>query len=172
VKLFDRLFVLALIIGATVPATSGHQSLSPNSMEGVWQITEITTVNRDGKTRNSEPQPGLFIFTRSYYSAVWTPSTGPRPPYADRWRPTDEEKVKAYDSIVVNTGTYELTETELITRPIIARVPGFGGGTATYKYKLDGDDLFLEMVEEYSGDGIRATWLDRTRFPLKLVRVE
>jgi hypothetical protein len=73
---------------------------------------------------------------------------------------------------VVNAGTYELEEATLITKPLIARVPGFGGGRAIWKYRIDGDSLYLEMFEEYTKDSTHAKWLDSVHYPIKLVRVE
>ena len=147
---------------------SDHQS----AIVGVWRIAEVKTVTADGESTNSSPLPGLYIFTQDHYSAVWSTSDTPRQMYADRWQPTADEKIAAYDSIVVNAGTYELDESDLITKPIMARVPGFGGGKALWKYRVDGDVLYLEMFEEYTKDGIRAEWLDHVHFPIKLVRVE
>ena len=169
-KLLGWLLAPTLLVAATVPTVGQEQDQHP--LEGVWRVAEITTITADGETGNSKPQPGLFIFTRGHYSAIWTPGSQPRPPYADTWRPTGEEKIRAYDSIIVNAGTYESTESRIVTRPILARVPGFGGGKAIYEYELDGDELSLEKVEEYSRDGVRLTSLDHNRLPLKLVRVE
>jgi len=139
---------------------------------GVWRVAEVKTVTADGESTNTSPLPGLYIFTQGHYSAVWSISDTPRQMYADRWQPTANEKIAAYDSIVVNAGTYELDQSELITRPIMARVPGFGGGKAIWKYRIEGGILYLEMFEEYTKDGIRAEWLDHVHFPIKLIRVE
>ncbi len=140
------------------------------AVEGVWKITEIKVVNTEGETINSQPQPGFYIFTRKHYSAIYTPGMEPRVPFADVWQPTGEEKVAAYDTIIVNTGTYELTESMLITHPLLAKVPGFAGGKASYKYRLDGDNLWLEDSDISSRTGIRLPDLEITH--LKLVRVE
>ncbi len=145
---------------------------SRSDIVGVWRVAEVRTVTADTESINSDPLPGLYIFTDGYYSAVWSTSDKPRQMYADRWQPTAAEKIAAYDSIVVNAGTYELSQSELITRPQLARVPGFGGGRAVWNYRIDGDTLYLEMIEEFTKDGTRAKWLDQVHFPIKLIRLK
>lgn len=41
-----------------------------------------------------------------------------------------------------------------------------------YRYAIDGDMLSLEVLDEYSHDGVQAPWILRQRLALKLRRVE
>jgi hypothetical protein len=154
---------IALLV-ASAACIAQESSDRQNPLVGVWRVAEVKTVTADSESTNSTPLPGLYIFTQGHYSAVWSTSDAPRQMYEDRWQPTADEKIAAYDSIVVNAGTYELKGSDLVTKPIMARVPGFGGGKALWKYRVDGDDLYLEMFEEYTKDGIRAEWLDYSIF--------
>jgi hypothetical protein len=135
-------------------------------------IDEIRVTGPDDNSTNRNPQPSVFIFGERHYSMVWIPGAEPRLDFADTWNPTDSEKVHSYDSLVVNSGTYALTESTLTTNPIAARVPGFMGGRAVYEYRRAGDRLWLTMVEEHSHNGIGNPFLDDHRVPLRLVRVE
>jgi hypothetical protein len=78
--------------------------------------------------------------------------------------------IKAYNSIVVNTGTYELTDTTMITFPIISRVPAFSGGMGVYEFRIESDTLCLTMTEEYAKNGDWASWLDSLSRTIKLLK--
>ena len=49
-------------------------------------------------------QPGLWIFTKGHYSAVYSIGAEPRPLAATTFNETDEETVALYDTIIVNSG--------------------------------------------------------------------
>ncbi len=121
---------------------------------------------------NANPQPGLFVFTRGHYSMVWMPWEDPLNDFAETWKPTDEEKLHSWNSIVVNTGTYSISDSTLTTWPMVAKTPEFIGGESVYTYRVEGDTLWLEMFDTYSHDGIQDPGIGRFTMPLKLVRVE
>jgi hypothetical protein len=141
-------------------------------IQGVWQISKITWQRTDSISVNSKPQPSLYMFTKKYYSTVWIPTDEPRQSFSKAFEPTTEELQDAFNSIVVNTGTYIITDSTLTIKPVVARMPGFAGGYARYEYEIKNDTLQLVMVDEYSKDGIQAPWVSRVRFLLKLYRVE
>ena len=58
------------------------------------------------------------------------------------------------DTITVNTGTYEATESTLITRPMAARYQSYVGGHAEWDYQIEGDTLVLKLKTEVSSDGV------------------
>lgn len=113
-----------------------------NKIEGVWKVAEILiTGNNAGKV--SYPQPGLMMFGKKYYSIMYVASEQERPIYAGA-APTPEEKIAAFDSLLANAGTYEISGKTLTIRPTVARNPGFsGGGFATYQISFDGKALWL-----------------------------
>lgn len=70
-----------------------------------------------------------------------------REPFATRWQPTSDEIVAAYESVIVNSGVYQVSGSRVTVRPVIAKKPEFVGGYQTYEYKIDGDPLSLESIE-------------------------
>lgn len=126
-----------------------------NELEGVWRIVQAHTVDSEGQTTDDYPQTSLVIFTPGHYSFVWTFGGETRQPAAERWNPTDAEKIEAFNSIIVNTGTYELTDSTLVTRPISAKSQEYGGGGySDYEYHVEGDSLYLTGTSLVSFDGV------------------
>lgn len=144
----------------------------PAGVAGVWQIKEI--VSKDGSgPATQKPLPSLVIFTPRHYSMVWALGTESRRAFAERWNPTDAEKIERYNSFVVNSGTYEITDSTLTAHPIVARVPEFMGGTLVCEYRVEEDTLWLTMVDEYSYDGVQAPWVTSGGgLTLTLVRID
>jgi hypothetical protein len=164
----------ALILSFTLVFACQNSKRNEEShpIHGAWQISEITWQRTDSISVNSNPQPSLYMFTKKYYSIVWIPTDEPRQPFSKPFEPTTEELQDAFNSIVVNTGTYIITDSALTIKPVIARMPGFAGGYARYEYEIKNDTLLLVMVDEYSRDGIQAPWVSKVRFSLKLYRLE
>ena len=78
--------------------------------------------------------------------------------------PTDAEKVAAFDSFIANSGTYELTDSTLTTRPMVAKTPNFmAGESLTFMYRVEADTLRLTL---------RLPWAPDTEIRYTLVRLE
>ena len=143
-----------------------------NPLIGVWKVVEMATINSDGELKNRYEHPSIYIFQDDYYSMVMVWGNEPRPEFDDPWNPTDEEKITAYNSILVNAGKYELKGSVIVTRPIIARVPNFVGGEAQYEYKIEGDTLTLTMFDEVSKKGVPQPWVGKRKFRRTLIRIK
>ncbi|MEK6566350.1 MAG: lipocalin-like domain-containing protein [Bacteroidota bacterium] len=118
------------------------QSSTKKTLEGVWKIAEIVTIGSD-TTRNSDPQPSLIMFGQRHCSLISIPGNQPRPLYKGE-NPTDEEKIKAYDSFIANAGTYDVAGSTLTVRPTVARNPNFmAGGYVKYQFRVEGNALWL-----------------------------
>ena len=143
-----------------------------NKLDGAWTVVEITKVNGDSTQIVNNPQPGIWIFSDDSYSATWSLSSDVRDTYAQPFSPTQDEMIKAYQTIVVNTGTYELTDTTMTTYPVLARVPAFSGGKSVWDFRLESDIIFLTIREEYSKKGEWARWLDDFHYSVKLERIK
>jgi len=139
---------------------------------GVWKIEQTRTVGPDVDVINNQPQPGLYIFTAGFYSMVWTPGREPRKDSATLWEPTDAEKIRNFNTIVVNSGTYETVDSTLIVRPLTAKTPEYVGGHATYTYRVEGDKLRLELLDTFAHDGTEDQGIARYRTTLWLRRIE
>jgi len=111
----------ALSIIFCVLSASAAFAQTKSSVEGVWKVTEWI---EDGKT-NTNPQPGLIIFTRGYYSVaiLMAPRTDSIPSEMGR-QVTDAEKIGLFEQwkwFVGISGSYEVKGTTMVLRPIVAK---------------------------------------------------
>jgi len=141
-------------------------------IEGAWKVVTIQTVLPQGKFTNRNPQPGLFIFTRDYYSMVWMPRTAKLPDNKQIWQPTDQEKVDQFNSIIVNSGSYIISDSLLTTIPLVAKTPEFIGGKATYRWSFNKDTLSIAVLNIYSHNDILDEGAKKYPTILKLLRLE
>jgi len=162
------------VMMALVAMTSCQQTIpgARSPIEGVWEVVELKIVGPEGETTNPAPQPNLYFFSLRHYSMVWIPGSEPRKASARTWFPTDDEKIRNFDTIIVNSGTYELTDTTLVTHPTVAKTPEYVGGRSVYTYRVEADTLWMTMVDIYSSDGVQDPYIVYYKNPLKLVRVE
>ena len=165
----ELLSLLALIAVMLVGPISGV--LAEDSIEGVWQVSRIDRDFRANPILN--PQPSMFIFTEKHYSIVVTFTNTAMRAYSKRWVPTDEEKIKRFSEVVVNTGTYTLEGSELKTYPMAARDPEFIGGVAVYGVNWSDGDLVLTYMDEYSYDDVQHPIVENSggRLHLTLTRI-
>ena len=143
-----------------------------NPVIGIWKVVETATVDSEGELKNLYEHSSLYIFQDYYYSMVMELGDEPRTDFVDPWNPTDVEKIKAYNSILVNAGMYELKNSVIITRPIIARVPNFVGGEAYYEYKIEGNTLTLTWFDEVSKTGVPHPLVGKLKFQRTLIRIK
>jgi hypothetical protein len=153
---------------------SCQKSMQPvaRSVEGVWKVVTLHTITPQGKFTNTDPQPGLFIFTREYYSMVWMPRSVKLPDNKQIWQPTDQEKVDQFNSIIVNSGSYTFSDSLLTTIPLVAKTPEFIGGKATYRWSFKKDTLSISVLNIYSHNGIPDEGAIKYRTTIKLLRLE
>jgi hypothetical protein len=144
---------------------------SAKSLIGVWRVKEIARHGGSGSTAD-EPFPNLVIFTRNYYSMIWIFGPEPKRPFANRWNPTHAEKIQRFDSLVVNSGTYEIEGSKLIAHPLVARIPDFMGGKLICEYHVENEKMTLRFIDEYSFDGVQAPWVASGGLVLTLVRLD
>jgi hypothetical protein len=168
-----KLLVLALVatfgLLVTTCQKADRQQQGP---EGVWKIDEIKTVDANGQTTDMNVQRSLVIFRDGHYSFVFTFGDGLRKLAAEHWYPTDAEKIDAFNTLVVNTGTYELTESRLVFRPLAAKAEEFAGGHYGCDYRIDGDTLYLIETESVSVGGVQWDYDSSGKWHYKLSRVQ
>ena len=143
-----------------------------NAIIGVWKLLTVVYVSAGNVTTIDPALPGLFIFTEHHYSMTWMPLKVQQEAYADQWHPNDAEKVQSYNSIVTNTGRYELSGSELTTFVEVAKTPAFVGGRAVYQCDVDGDEMRLEIKDNVANDGTRDEGYLSFKTILTLQRVE
>lgn len=140
-------------------------SQSPAPLRGAWKLVFASLTTNDVTTSNASPQPGLVLFTERHYSLMYVEGSAPRVQFADPLRPTEAEKVVAYDTFVGHSGSYSLSDSLVKMQPVISKSPNLmgnalGAGFATFAYSLVGDTLRLTRRGR-AGD-----------FTMKLVRAE
>jgi hypothetical protein len=138
---------------------------------GVWQVKEIDSRDVPG-SHADQPLPSVFIFTEHHYSMMWLPSVESQHSSAERWNPTDEEKIARFNSLVVNAGTYDTQGSTLTAHPVVARIPDFVGGKLICDFRIENNTLWLKFVDEYSFDGVQAPWVKEGGLTLILERIE
>ena len=103
---------------------------------------------------------------------VWVFGAETQRCFAERWNPTDAEKIELFNSLVVNSGKYEIEGSTLTAHPIVARIPDFVGGKLICEYHIEKDTMRLKFVDEYSFDGVQAPWVKSGGLILTLVRID
>jgi hypothetical protein len=142
-------YALPILFCALTASAAFAQSKSP--VEGVWKIAELEFPSRNPAEKGStvtNPQPGLLIFTRGYYSQVLEMGAQPRAvvaPAKDPQHLTDAEKIARYEQwrlFGASSGTYEIKGSTLIKRAIVAKsIQVMTRGTPTiWEFKQEGPD--------------------------------
>ena len=159
------LVVLGACAAPAVPDDTGP-------FEGAWRLTSMVNVAADGTRTDFTPQESLFLFRGAHYSMAFAYAEQPSAPYAVAFTPTDEESLARFGSMTVNTGTYEVTGSTAILRPLFALVPEFVGGSAEHEYELSGDTLTLRWGRTLAADGVESAFsAGGGRTELTLVRI-
>jgi len=164
----------ALSLVFCVLSASAAFGQTKTSVEGVWKVAEVVMPSRNPAEKaatNSNPQPGLIIFTKGYYSQVLVPGGEPRTavePAKDPQNLTDAEKIALFEQwrqFTANSGTYEIKGTTIIRRAIVAKnVAVMTSGTPN--------------IQEFKLEGANTLWLiptgdqAATQPRVKLTRVE
>jgi hypothetical protein len=135
-------------------------------LEGVWQVAEVTRGGPAG-AMTSQPGPNLTIFAAKHYSRIDVHTQKPRPALANPATATAEELREVWGPLVAEAGTYELTDTLLALRPIVAKNPAAMESQASivYSFKLENNILILTAERDQNGPVANP-------FKVKLVRIE
>jgi hypothetical protein len=157
--------VLVALAGCAEQPTSDAASRS-GPLQGVWSVV---SVDASDASVIDPSQPGLYIFAASHYSAVYTPGPNPRVKSVTSFLPTPDEMVAQYQTIIVNSGSYEVDGSSFTLRPMIAKSPGFVGGYLTGTYSLSGDTLVLRHEHLFDLEGAELPDFEEI---LTLVRIE
>ena len=125
--------------------------LSPNlGLTGAWQLVNYAYSRQDTSFEITDPQASLIIISKLYYSSMHVRGDAPRTLFGSRTAPTDDEKLAAYNTVTANSGTFEVADSTITFRPVVAKNPNFmSGGSNSRVYKLNGDSLRLT----YRGPG-------------------
>jgi len=139
--------VLALGFWACNPVSSP-------SLEGAWRVLQVQLIGPDGAVTVLPHQESLFLFTGDHYAMVYAFGEAPSPPYAERWRPSVEEKLARFSSMIVNGGSYGISGDRIVARPAVAAAPEFVNGEGRFHFRFEADTLELTWDESIAFDGL------------------
>jgi hypothetical protein len=109
----------------------------------------------DGKRVEVPSHESLFIFADGYYSIGYAFGEAGSAPYAERWHPTDSEKLNRFGSVIVNAGSYRITDSQIEAHPLFALAPEFVGGTGVFSSAFAADTLELTWEHSIAFDGLK-----------------
>jgi hypothetical protein len=145
-KLSICFFALAVLVATA--------KMKPTSLTGTWRVTELKTTGPNAGT-NSNPQPGLLIFTGNHYSLMTINSQTPRPAIAlqDLANATAAQLQASWGPFTANSGTYEVSGGNLTFRPEVAKNPGAmaPGAANVSSFRIEGNKLTLIQVRNVNG---------------------
>jgi|ERR1043166_1090005 hypothetical protein len=160
-----KVFVLSLLIVAVMSISALAQGKS--SVEGVWQLTEITMTGKYAMTMKIT-QPSVYIFTKTHYSKTYIGSDKPRAVLNDYSKATQEQLLAIFvDGFDASAGTYEMKVDKLTLRPTVAKSPSDmrEGTWSSYSIKIAGDAITLTPEDSNTGP-------NKKKVSFKLTRVE
>ena len=141
---------------AVVVTVSGQSPAAGNPVVGAWRVTEIADASGPAITN---PQPGLYTFTRQHYSFVRINGTRPLPAYPSNDKATDADKVAVFNALYLNSGTYTVTANRLATKAMVAKSAfAIGGQGNQYEFTVSGNTLVL--TQKPSGAVIKLVRLE------------
>lgn len=168
----SRLLVLSCV-ALFISVGCQRAGLAPaGPVEGAWRLREVHLTGPEGESVDTQPLPALYTFMREHYSIVRMLGEELPPDNARLWSPTVAEKARQHDAIIVNAGTYELSDSILTTHPFAAKTPEFIGGRTIYEWRVVGDSLWLTTLDIRSRDDVQDPFVVHYRLVIKLVRAE
>jgi hypothetical protein len=156
---------------AGIVACSDRSGGPPDPLNGAWRLVAMHLVFADGKSVEIPAHESLFIFANGYYSIGYAFGDRGSVPYAERWHPSDSERMARFSSIIVNAGSYRLSGSRLDAQPLFALAPEFVGGKGVFSYAFKADTLDLTWERSIAFDGLEYP-LRGTVTLLRLVRAQ
>lgn len=139
---------------AEEPAATASSAPAPTPLEGAWQVVDMRQEYPNGRADSLHPRESFFLFAGTDYSLAWAYGDGPSPLYAERWKPTEAERLARFGSMLVNAGTFEVDGDRMVVHPRFALAPELVGGEVRFRFSFAGDTLRLSWDETYSVDGV------------------
>ncbi len=130
-------------------ATGATKAPVRADVRGVWKVAELASRAPGGEWEvRAPPYLSQYIFTGKHYSYMYVPGAGPRKHIAgDPNKPTDAEKVDAYNSFIAASGTYEQSGRILTLVALVHKNPNeMDGKPLTYATDLDGSTLRMTIA--------------------------
>jgi len=149
-----KLARLALIgLAAGMLACAAQTPAPKDPLDGAWRLVTMRLIPADGKSFDLPVRESLIIFADGYYSLDYAFGDSAAA-YAERWRPSESEKIARFSSIIVNSGSYRLDGSRIDARPLFALAPEFVGGEGVFSYAFKADTLELTWERSIAFDGL------------------
>ncbi len=150
-----NLVALAIGFAGLLLAASAH---AQGSLEGAWQVYEVT-VGRGAFARTDiDPGLGLLIFSERHYSLFVNSGDRPDVSPGSGALATDGLRLAAFASFVANAGTYDVSGSKLTLHLTLARNPGGVGSSPELEYRIEGDQLTTTATSN-AGVTTRTTYI-------------
>jgi hypothetical protein len=135
-----RVAGIAACLAVLIVLASTSIAGAEGKLEGTWKVVEMSGMGPNAST-NTNPQPGLYIFTKKHYSMQAITGDKPRPDVPQQ-NPTPEQLLAAFYPFMANTGAYAVKGAELTIRPVVAKYPEVmaSGAFAVFTFKVEGND--------------------------------
>lgn len=159
-------FALTIVLSLLSASAAFAQTKSP--VEGVWKVAEVVPASSnttEKPTPITNPQPGLLVFTKGYYSIVVVTGQNPRTAVEakDRQNLTDAEKIALYEqwrAFAANSGTYEVKGSTITRRASVAKNVGVmtRQESLSSEFKMDGPNTLWIMPPADRPNDPRIKW--------------
>jgi hypothetical protein len=119
---------------------------------GVWSVEEFARryPHPDSAwTIIKQQNESLYLFSNKYYAYSYVRGTSPRKLFeGDPNRPSDAEKMAAYDSFVANMGTYFLKDSILTLTAVLNKNPNeMVGRSLIYRAKIERNKIEMTTTD-------------------------
>ena len=126
----------------------GMQPAQSTPIRGAWRIVRTSLTAGEQPNFRDYTQAGVILFTARHYSLMYVEGNEPRKMWVNPLRPTDAEKLEAFESFAGHSGTYSLEDSIVAMNVDVAKVPNlmappFRSTFARFVYHIRGDTLLL-----------------------------
>lgn len=157
---FFRISLYAVFFCISLQLYAGT-ARAQSELDGAWEIIEVFGYSEeDGNWREENPQPGIFLFQDGYYSMTYVRESRPLVlgEGVSREELTAEQAASVWLPYESDAGWYEISESQLLTFPMVSVSPNLmEGGTVYATFSIDDDIL------SYHREGEGFEWTIRLR---------
>ena len=154
-------FLVSLVALLTISPVKGQPQAA--ALMGAWRIVRTSLTANDQPSLVDYGQPGLLLFTAGHYSLMYVEGNKTRQMFRDPARPTEAEKLEAFDSFAGHSGTYAVADSMIAMQIEISKSPNLMGTELR--------NTFARFAYQIAGDTLRLTRRNpRGTFTMQLVR--
>ena len=147
------LIAVSSVLAAVTPAARAQD------ITGVWKPVEVF-VGAGVDSGSHVSQPGLVIYTKSYFASVRLQGLAPRP--VVQGTPSDHQRVMMWQPFVAFAGTYTIHDSLLSITPSVAKNPDEMAGRAlTFKVRVVADSMWVYFGEAGVGRWVKSVRIER-----------